>query len=400
MQVSRTYISKTENWISSNKEIYNKKRNFFSIKPFKFYSSTKKTWFQPLIIQKEIGILGIIKKKIDSVDHYLLQAKVEPGNINKLQLSPTVQATKSNYLRKHGGKKTNYLEYFIKKKSNTKILSSLKLAEQGTRFLNKANKNILIDIKNHRIKKSSNFIWLSKENIIYFLGKKNLLNMDTISVFSSAIKKNSIDLPINKFLVVLKKLYDFKKKNKISRELILFDEMEQWKVFKDRIEDIKKNFFSILFIKVKTNSREIKKWSQPLIKDHFNSYNGFLLKKINNTTHYLLQTVMEPGFISPKYTTTVSLKNFDLKKNYSFVEFLHFFKKKKNTNFTYSDEGGRFFKNESFNSIHILKNEQKIIIKNNFIWASHNQLIDLIKKNLLSIEARNLFACFNIDKIN
>ena len=32
-----------------------------------------------------------------------MRANVEPGNINKLQISPSVQATKSNY-RVHGGK--------------------------------------------------------------------------------------------------------------------------------------------------------------------------------------------------------------------------------------------------------------------------------------------------------
>ena len=38
--------------------------------------------FQPLIIQKEKGILGIIKQKFGKEYQYLLQVKVEPGNIN------------------------------------------------------------------------------------------------------------------------------------------------------------------------------------------------------------------------------------------------------------------------------------------------------------------------------
>ena len=46
-----------------------------------------------------------------------------------------------------------------------------------------------------------------------------------------------------------------------------------------------------------------------------------------------------------------------------------------------------------------LKNKKDIKVKNNYIWASHNQVIELINKNLISIEARNLFASFNIDKI-
>ena len=46
-----------------------------------------------------------------------------------------------------------------------------------------------------------------------------------------------------------------------------------------------------------------------------------------------------------------------------------------------------------------LKNQKKEKFPKNFIWVSHNQLVELINKNLLSIEARKLFACFNIDKI-
>ena len=38
--------------------------------------------------------------------------QMEPGNINKVQLSPTVQATKSNYTRVHGGKAIKYLNFF------------------------------------------------------------------------------------------------------------------------------------------------------------------------------------------------------------------------------------------------------------------------------------------------
>ena len=64
-----------------------------------------------------------------------------------------------------------------------------------------------------------------------------------------------------------------------------------------------------------------------------------------------------------------------------------------------SDEGGRFFKNETRNIISIVNSKKKIITKNNYIWVSHNQIVSLISRNLLSIEARNLFASFNIDKI-
>ena len=183
MVVSKVDINDTNGWILDNKKIYNKKKNFFSIWPFSFNINKKKFWNQPLIIQKEVGILGILKKRYKSTDYYLLQAKIEPGNTDNIQLSPTVQATKSNYLRKHGGKKTIFLEYFVKKQPKAKIISNLKLSEQGTRYVGKHNKNILIDVNKIKLQKYSNFIWLTKKNLIYLLNKRNLLNMDTISVF-------------------------------------------------------------------------------------------------------------------------------------------------------------------------------------------------------------------------
>ena len=64
-----------------------------------------------------------------------------------------------------------------------------------------------------------------------------------------------------------------------------------------------------------------------------------------------------------------------------------------------SDEGGRFYRNETRNIVSELKGTKSISLTKKYIWASHNQIVNLIRQNLLSIEARNLFASFNIDKI-
>ena len=51
-----------------------------------------KRWKQPIISQPEVGYLGIVCREFDGVLHFLLQAKIEPGNVNCVQLSPTLQA--------------------------------------------------------------------------------------------------------------------------------------------------------------------------------------------------------------------------------------------------------------------------------------------------------------------
>ena len=399
MDVFNINFNSIKGWNIDTSKIYNDKKKFFSIEPYKFNDQQGKTWCQPLIVQKEVGILGIIKKKIKSLDYYLLQAKIEPGNIDNIQLSPTVQATKSNYLRAHGGKKTKYINYFIKRKRNFNLVTSLRLSEQGTRYFEKSNKNILIESKKNKLKNYKSFIWVSKQNLIYLIKKKNLLNMDSISVFSSSIKKNEFDNPLNRFDKIKKIFIELEKKFSIIKKKISFQDLKGWRVAKGKIYDIGKNFFSIIALKIKSNSREVNSWSQPIISDHFRSFNGFLLKMFNDTNHYLLQLVLEPGFKKPKFTSTISIKNFSHKKHN--VRYLNYFKVKKNIllDVINSDEGGRFFKNETRNMISILNNKKNFNLPKKYIWASHNQVVELISKNLLSIEARNLFASFNIDKI-
>ena len=56
------------------------------------------SWNQPIINQPEVGYLGILTKEFDGVLYFLIQAKIEPGNVNCVQLSPTLQATKSNMI--------------------------------------------------------------------------------------------------------------------------------------------------------------------------------------------------------------------------------------------------------------------------------------------------------------
>lgn len=395
--VKKKKIKDLKEWVFKKDLIYHKTNNFFSIKPFLF--KQKKDWFQPLIVQKEQGILGIIKKRKFGEDYYLLQSKIEPGNINGIQISPTVQATKSNYLRKHGGKKTLYLDFFLDKKKKIKTLSKVKLSEQGSRFFNKKNWNILLEVKKFSYPIKENFCWLTKKNIQYLMNKKNILNMDTISVFSSVIQKNQIDKPHNTFKQINFKLIDFKKNLKIKKFKINFTNLKNWKINEYSIFDFSKKFFSIFFIDVTANSREVRKWEQPIISDHLSSFDGFLINKTNNTLHYLLKIIFEPGFERPKYSSTISEKNFLLNSSKN-IKYKKFFKKKNFlVDIVNSDEGGRFFKNQTRNIICEIKNHKKLSVNKNFIWASHNQVVTLIKQNKMTIEARKLFASYNIDKI-
>ena len=396
-------LDNLNNWYFSKDSIFHESKKFFKIIGIDVKSNLiGKNWDQPIIVQNELGILGIIKDK--KKERYLLQAKVEPGNKNKLQLSPTVQATKSNYTRIHGGKKIPFLSFFINKKKNF-----ISQSEQGYRYLFKFNYNSLVETTKS-IKIFDNFYWFNKNDLTKLVKIKSILNMDTISVFSTFILKNKIDFPlinmqkINKWIKIKDKAFNLKIKIKPLANL------KNWIVKNDSISHKKNKHFSVIGININANKREVKVWDQPIIKGKEMAFAGFLIKEFNKTNHYLCRYNKKPGL--NKSTLSCSVNTSDL-KNYNSSNNLENFEKKILKDFflnkkrklksiydnILSDEGGRFFNCEIRYKALQLNNNTKIKIPHNYIWISQNQMIEMISKKRIDIEARLLFGCINIDKI-
>ncbi len=396
-------LNDLENWNYGKKLIFHSSLRFFKIIGIEVKSNFGgKNWDQPIIVQNEQGILGILKNK--KTKKYLLQAKVEPGNKNKLQLSPTVQATKSNYQRIHKGKKTPYLDFF--KDNKVKFISQ---SEQGYRYLFKFNKNSIVVIEK-KIKVLKNFFWLSKEDLKYLIKRKSVLNMDTVSVFSSFIRKNTTDLPlkkmheINNWIRQNDKIFKLKIKVKPLANLI------NWKVTPENITHKNNKHFSVIGINTLCNKREITKWDQPIIKGKRIAFAGYLIKEFNKTEHYLCKYNKKPGLKKSTLSCTVNtsdLDNFKTNNNLNSFEkkmIKDIFLNKKNKykkiyDNILSDEGGRFFNCDIKYKALKLSNKKKVKIPSNYFWISQNQMIEMIKRKKVDIEARLLFGCANIDKI-
>ena len=396
-------LNKLINWHKNKNHITHNSSKFFKIIAIDVKSNmVGNNWDQPIIIQNEMGILGILK---DSVKNkYLLQAKVEPGNKNKLQLSPTVQATKSNYQRVHGGKKIPYLNYFLKNRK-----SFIDQSEQGYRYLYKSNYNSLINIKN-KIKVLNNYFWLDKADIKELVKKRSILNMDTISVFSTFLKKEKKDTPLNSQSKILKWISKKDKFYRLRAKVKPLNSLKDWRVTNVKIEHKRKNHFSVIGINIKSNKREVKEWDQPIIKGRKLAFVGFIISQFNKTNHYLCRYNKKPGLKTSTLSCSVNTSDVS---NYKRIHTLSAFQKhllnnflmKKNKKFKtvyeniLSDEGGRFYNCEIKYKALFIKNNSKIILPKDYIWISQNQMIKMINKKKIDIEARLLFGCINIDKI-
>jgi len=106
-------------------------------------------WDQPILTQVGLkgGLLGLLRQKKKGVPYYLIEAKAEPGNPDKVQISPTLQATFSNLKQAHGGNKPRYAEFFEFPLENSgTVLFDQWMSEDGGRLHLKRNKGMLVEI--------------------------------------------------------------------------------------------------------------------------------------------------------------------------------------------------------------------------------------------------------------
>ena len=441
-QVTQIPLDDLDKW-SFNKDTGNLEHDsggFFSIRGLQVETNWGNihSWSQPIIYQPEIGILGIITKKINGILYFLMQAKAEPGNINTYQLSPTVQATRSNYLQVHGGKPTLYLEYFIDRAKAEVLIDQLQ-SEQGARFYHKRNRNIIVRIPDdYELESGRNHRWLTLGQIFKLAQKDNTVNMDTRSVISSIsyepenitskstieegalakclsdfsfVSKSNSDLGVkmmvsshpnttalHTFDKILRKIAKRKFECELNVKLIPLNQIEKWIQTVEEIYHPERRFFSVIGVHVEAMNREVPSWDQPIIKQDHKGIVGFIIKEIDGVLHFLTQLKSESGVmdlleISP--TVQCITSNYEENEMPPFVDEMQYLRNsKKITDVFQSEEGGRFYQESNQNIILLAGKSFQPNEEQNFIWMTLRQMKQFIKfNNYLNVEARSLLAC-------
>jgi oxidase EvaA len=403
---------------------------FFSIDGIRVNTNwgNVQTWDQPIINQPEIGYLGFITKEFNGVLHFLLQAKIEPGNLNFVQLSPTLQATKSNYTQAHQGKSPAYLDYFVNAKPSQILLDQLQ-SEQGARFLRKRNRNIIIKIE-EEINLLDNFVWLTLAQIKELMKVDNLVNMDTRTVISgipygtysdlqidlfSFLNKRQIsaesiesrmlksmlssESAVNSFDSIIKFVTRHKSFFELNIEKVPLNKINNWNINDYAIEHIENKYFKIIAVEVSIANREVSTWTQPMIEPAQEGICAFVCKEINGILHFAVQAKLECGnFDIIEFAPTVQCLTGNYRNyNSSDIPYLDYVlnieKQKIILDNLQSEEGGRFYKEQNRNMIVVAGDEISEVLPENYIWMTLNQLNAFIKfNNYLNIQARSLIA--------
>ena len=392
---------------------------FFSIVGIDVYKNQDGIvrWRQPIVNQPEVGYLGIICKEFNGVLYFLLQAKIEPGNVNCVQLSPTLQATRSNYTCVHGGKRPAYLDYFKNAKAEQIILDQLQ-SEQGARFFRKRNRNIIIRVDDE-IDIGEDFRWLTLGQIKQLMACDNTVNMDTRTVLSG-LHFQAGALPAHKTMSsfgmelfsseictdgemtindVLHRMSELKSQYELLVDKIPLKDVHDWIVTEDEIVRPDRRYFRVLGVNVTISNREVSTWCQPIVQPMQEGLCVLFVQKRKGVLHFLMQAKVECGnFDVVEFAPTIQCLTGDFRKVTRPPTFVREFldghiKGKVLFDTKQSEEGGRFYHEQNRNVIMLLDENVELADQDNFIWLTLGQIKEFLRfNNYLNIQVRSLIA--------
>lgn len=362
-------------------------------------------WRQPVIRQPEVGILGLLAKEFDGVLHFLLQAKMEPGNRNLLQLSPTVQATRSNYTRVHRGAEVKHLGHFTEP-GRGRVLADVLQSEHGSWFHRKSNRNMIVETAED-IPPDEDFRWLTLGQIGELLNADNLINMDTRTVLACLPAAPPEGGALHSDTGVRSWFTGERSRRELRAERIPLAEVEGWTRGERSIDHADGRYFSVVAVSVEAGSREVRSWSQPLFEPRGRGVAAFLTRCFDGVPHLLAHARVEAGFLDTVElgpTVQYTPGNYAHLPGPDRPRFLDLVLGAGGSRIRYeavhSEEGGRFLNAESrYLLVEAREDEAPASAPPGYLWVTPGQLSSLAAHgHYVNVQARTLLAVLNTSR--
>lgn len=426
-QVTRIPFDEMDGWQfqADTGNITHRSGRFFAIEGLRVHTDfgPVSRWEQPIINQPEIGILGILVKEIDGVLHCLMQAKMEPGNVNLVQLSPTVQATRSNFTRVHRGSTTRYLEYFVQP-GRAEVLVDVLQSEQGAWFLGKRNRNIVVEAT-EEVPLHEDFRWMTLGEIHQLLELDNVVNMDVRTVlacipfarpttslrlearsaFGAALRRSMSPQEGARHAMgsVLSWFTARTAQYELRVDRIPLAKVERWYRNPMEIGHVDGRHFAIVATRVRAASREVMSWTQPMLAPRGVGVVAFLVRNLGGVLHLLVQARLEPGHrhgveLGPTVQCTPeSYRHLPLEAQPQFLDYVQCVPPERiRFDTLLSEEGGRFYHAECRYLIIEVEDDFPVPEPEDYRWLTVNQITQLLRHNhYVNVQARSLLACLH-----
>ncbi|GAA4006054.1 NDP-hexose 2,3-dehydratase family protein [Streptomyces marokkonensis] len=357
-------------------------------------------WVQPIIRQPEVGILGILAKEFDGVLHFLMQAKMEPGNPNLLQLSPTVQATRSNYTNVHRGAAVKYLDYFTRPGPGRRVVADVLQSEHGSWFFHKSNRNMIVET-DEEVPSEPDFTWLTLGQIGALLHVDDLVNMDARTVLSCApvaFPETSARLSDS---MLMSWFTGERSRHETRMSCVPLNYVTGWERDEWSIHRPDGRYFKVVSVGVEAGSREVSSWTQPLFEPAGQGVVAFITQRFGGVPHLLVNARVEGGFLD---TVELSATVQCIPDNYRqpgaagrppFLDLvLDTAPERVRYEAVHSEEGGRFLNAESRYLIVEPATPIEGALPAGYCWLTPGQLASLTRHgHYVNVQARTLLSC-------
>lgn len=348
------------------------------------------TWDQPIVDQPETGILGFLCRRTGGGRYeFLFQSKMEPGNTNLVQLSPTLQATSSNYSRVHGGLAPDYLEHFDGTTDAQAVADTIQ-SETGARAWRKRNRNVIIEIDSD-LPVLDRFRWVQQRDVGELLLVDDLVNMDARSVMATF--PNHTTRPTG---FIKREIARRRDTLSVERKIIPLNEVSGWVADRDGIRHESRNYFEVVGARVAAAEREVPSWGQPLLFHHGLGLSALFSRSDSGVRRYLFQAKFEAGNrYGVQLAATVSV--FDYQARYEagvdvpfLREYMELPASATLVSSIQSEEGGRFW---NLRNRYAIVDVRDVDPGGSFLWLTRDEAKSCLAGDyLVSSEARTLLV--------
>jgi oxidase EvaA len=401
-EIKKVDFAEMEEWKLKDGIIQRDDQSFFSIKAAS--TDHPETPDTVIVHQPEIGILGFILCIHNNALNILLHAKSEPGNINLTQIGPSVQATESNYNKKHSGRPTPFIDLFTDDGHHT--IFSITQSEQGNRFFNKYNRNVAVLVDTLDLDNvDKKFKWFKLTEVVTYLNEPHLFNTDFKSVMAHLFEflipneTASIDGLTNRLLdsyrtqttastdSILTKIERRRKAHSFKSELVPLDALSGWDAATVKMNN-DSGHFNFDYFSITMYDRERIHWKQPLITKEstekliliIGTHQGQLCMVFKERYEIGYANYFQLGPTQQFDEDSYEVPNDEGKLIYSFKQ---------------SEEGGRFYKNKSIYAVYERDDLEVFSTSEDYYILNVKQALQMLgTSGILTNESRTLLASF------
>ena len=301
-RVEKIAVAESAEWRVEDGAIIHRSRGFFTVVGLQWTPAEGVVRRAPFIEQREIGTLGFLMRDRDGVRQVLVQAKFEPGNVGFVQLAPTCQATESNARRLHGGDRPPFIDCFPRSAPGG-LAYDVEQSEQGTRFLGKRNRNVLV-FAGEAASSTDTHRWMDVESVLELMHCDHLVNTDARSVLACApwrilIGRDPFSRYPSGFGAELRRSANAPSRPGVVdgvRTAIRAARARTTDPQTIRIQDLgPEGSVHLRHIRVAARGREVPAWDQPILESTAEGRVILACGRVDGVLHFLFCPRAEPG---------------------------------------------------------------------------------------------------------